>query len=85
MREFVEQHPEEERIWYENSNTIVLLEVPDEMEIYELAGCASAHEVSASVFYEPDLNGQATAVALGIGAEWLCRKLPLMCSGASWK
>ncbi len=33
MREFVREHPHEDRIWYEKSNTIAFLAVQDEKEL----------------------------------------------------
>ena len=73
-RQFAEDHPEVEGTWFRESNTIVLLEVPDEAALRELA--SRAEGVPTSEFSEePDLG--LTALALGPDARRLVSSLPL--------
>lgn len=75
-RSFQDQHPDLESRWFRESNTIVLLEVPDEAALQELASRASASEIESSEFSEePDLG--LTALALGPSAHRLVSSLPL--------
>lgn len=73
-RVFAAEHTELERDWYETSNNLVLLEVPDEQALHELA--RKADGVPVSLNREPDLGDQVTAIALGHGAKRLVRHLP---------
>jgi len=77
LRAFVEQHPSVDRSWYEESNTLVLLEVADEAALLRLAWEATMTGVPWSLFREPDLNDAVTAVALGPTGRSLVRRLPL--------
>ena len=75
LREFQEQHPEIERAWYANSKTLVLLKAPD---LWSLAKAANDAHVPLALNFEPDLQNQLTAVALGVQAKKLVRALPLL-------
>lgn len=77
LRAFVEAHPEVDRSWFEESNTLVLLEVEDEDALMRLAWAATMAGVPWSLFREPDLSDSVTAVALGPGGQTLVRRLPL--------
>jgi peptidyl-tRNA hydrolase len=75
-RQFAEEHPDIEGTWFRESNTIVLLEVPDEATLRELASRARDRGVAASEFSEePDLG--LTALALGPEGRRLVSSLPL--------
>jgi peptidyl-tRNA hydrolase len=78
LRLFVEEHKVEDRKWYENSNNLVLLQVPNEAELIALKN--KANGIPASLFREPDVNNEATALALGPEAKKLVRRLPLLLS-----
>lgn len=61
--------------WNVTSNTLVVLEAPDEASLRQLAAEADRCDLDHALFTEPDLGGQATAVALAPGelAKRLCR------------
>lgn len=77
MREFVQHHPVEDRSWYEESNTLALLAVPDEVSLLHLLKQAELQGVAAAGFREPDRENELTAIALGPAARKLCSKLPV--------
>ena len=79
QREFTEQYPEEDRKWYRESNTIVLLAAKDENHLRRLVEKAGRLNINLAAFYEPDLNNALTAVAFGPceNTASLCRGLPL--------
>lgn len=60
VRLFVEDEREADRRWYEQSNNLVLLQVPGQKELLEFYERACGSKV---LFREPDLEGEATAVA----------------------
>lgn len=75
-RQFAADHPETERDWFERSNTIVLLVVPDREALEALATRARGREVESSEFSEePDMG--LTALALGPDGRKLVSSLPL--------
>jgi peptidyl-tRNA hydrolase len=72
------EHPREDVDWYENSNNVVLLQVPSKEELVELAYKATCAGLPVSIFREPDVNDEPTAIALlGRGAKRLVSSLPL--------
>lgn len=77
LRQFSEEHPSVDRVWFERSNTLVLLEVPDAQALVDLAWTARSRDLPVSVFHEPDLDNAPTALALGPEARGLVRRLPL--------
>lgn len=82
LREFAAEHPAVEKEWHESSNTLVMLEVPDEAALERIHLDASEAGVPVSFFREPDLNHRVTALALGPAARKLAcvRNLPLALS-----
>jgi len=78
LREFAEDYPKLDRDWFENSKTLVLLNVPDELSLYELAEKAEGKGIECVLNKEPDLDDQATSLALGPGAKSLVRPLQLL-------
>jgi peptidyl-tRNA hydrolase len=64
LREFANDHPEIDRDWYNNSNYICLLCVKTENELNELCEKANNLDIPYSNFYEPDLNGELTAICI---------------------
>lgn len=85
MREFAAEHPNIEKRWHESSNTLVMLEAPDEAALERILLDASEAGIPAAFFREPDLKHSVTAIALGPGARKLerVRHLPLTLSDTS--
>lgn len=83
LREFVSAHPEIDAVWHADSKTLVLLGVPTESDLKELATRAEGRGVPLALNYEPDLGGELTAVALAAGAKKLVNTLPLLLQAAS--
>lgn len=79
FRQFVADHPEIEKEWFENSNTIVILQARDEAHICTLADRAEMYGVPKAIFREPDLHDQATCLVLAPTppTRKICRDLPL--------
>ena len=77
--EFTHTHPEREKEWREESNTIVVLNVPCQHELLDYTNKASAKGIKNAVFREPDMGGEPTAAAFEPSPETseLFRKLPL--------
>ena len=83
LRQFTAEHPEIDRLWFEQSNYLGLLSVGDEKELADLIEQATAHDIYFSVFREPDIDNQITAIALAPGpkSKKLCSRLPLALRG----
>lgn len=83
LRQFTAEHPEIDRIWFEQSNYLGLLSVSDEKELNNLIEQATAHDIRFSIFREPDIDNEITAIALAPGpkAKKLCSRLPLALRG----
>lgn len=77
MRQFTADCPEHDSRWYRESNTVAVLHARDALHLEELHAKASALNVPAAMFREPDLGDAPTCLALGAGASVLTRKLPL--------
>lgn len=77
LREFGEDYPEIDAEWFKDSNTIVLLDAPDEKALDALAKKAVQTDVPCSVFWEIDLDNSLTALALGPKGKKLVSGLPL--------
>ena len=65
--EFCFQHPEIAKTWYENSNYLGFLSVANENELMALAEQAAANDIHVSVFREPDVDNEVTAIAIAPG------------------
>lgn len=77
LRLFVAEHPQIDAQWYEESNNLVCLQVPDEDGLLKLMERVRDARVPLSVFEEPDYDGEATALAIAPqGARWVS-SLPL--------
>jgi peptidyl-tRNA hydrolase len=74
---FAAEYPESWKQWHEGPNNIVCLSVPTVGALMTLEDKAIAAEVENELFFEPDLDGEPTALALGAGAEKLVSNLPL--------
>lgn len=75
VHEFLREHPIHAQRWYEESRTLVCLEVDDEQSLTELAG--RCHGIEASLWREPDLDDALTSIAIGPRGSRLCRNLRL--------
>lgn len=78
MRQFVADHPEIDRQWFTESNYIALLSVKNENELINLLERATP-KIKCSLFREPDIGNQITAIVLEPGklSEKLCKRLNL--------
>lgn len=61
--DFQYQHPVEAREWQTQSNYLVFLTVQDESELIKLITKAILTGIKYTVFREPDLNNEITAVS----------------------
>lgn len=79
MTEFCLHHPEITRTWYDISNTVVVLSVANEQELWKLQNKAHKLDIICSSFKEPDLDNQLTAMVLEPteNSKMLCKNLPL--------
>lgn len=76
LREFSEHFPQEDRQWYQLSNTLAFLAAPNEDSLKTLLKKARLVGVPVAPFQEPDRNDELTAVALGPSGKSLCRRFP---------
>lgn len=78
-QQFAIEHSQINKEWQEKSNYLGLLSVHDEKELRHLASRAVQKGISVSVFYEPDVDWEMTAIAIAPGpkARLLCKNLPL--------
>lgn len=77
--QFVFEHPEFAQIWYQKSNYLGFLSVANEEELKLLIEKASEKGIKFSVFREPDIDNQITAIALepSSASKKLCSRLRL--------
>lgn len=77
--QFQHEHPEYAKNWFEKSNYLGFLSVMSEKDLLDLIDKASGKEIKFSVFREPDINNQITAIALepGSKSKKLCSNLKL--------
>jgi len=80
LREFVSQHEAIDRHWYETSNHLAILAVPNEEALLRLLERAEDQGLCVSAFKEPDRGDETTAIALEPKAKRLCKNLPLALS-----
>ena len=83
VAEFVLDHPHIARQWRDESQYMVALSVKDESELHALAEKASTLTIPTSVFHEPDIGNEVTAVAFAPSPE--TQKLLSSCSLAGRK
>lgn len=62
--DFQHQHPELAGSWHKHSNYLAYLTVKDEQELIDLIVKATLRGIKHTIFREPDINNQITAVAL---------------------
>jgi peptidyl-tRNA hydrolase len=66
---FTFEHPARASPWFKESNTLVLLQVPDEYALKQLTWKAEDRGISFTAFREPDIGNLITAVALEPGEQ----------------
>ena len=78
--DFCFQHPEEAKDWQTKSNYLAVLSVANESELQRLVQKLEQRGHTFTLFYEPDLGNQLTAVAIGYRDDLkkLTGGLPLM-------
>lgn len=83
QRQFAADHPDVERSWFEQSNTLALLCVADEEALCQVLRMASDRGIRCSIFREPDIGDRMTAICLepSEGARRLCRGFSLALKG----
>lgn len=79
LRQFTAEHPEIDKLWFEQSNYLGLLSVSDENELSRLIEKANKQGIRFSIFREPDIDNQITAIAIepGLKSKKLCSNLKL--------
>ena len=79
LRQFTADYPEIDKNWFEKSNYLGLLSVRNEQELQNLIEKALRNNIRFSVFKEPDIEDQVTAIALEPGQKTkkLCSNLKL--------
>lgn len=82
LRQFTAEHPDIDRLWFDNSNYLGLLSVENELDLYNLMERAQQQGIKFSIFREPDIGNQITAIALSPGpkSKKLCSHLKLALS-----
>lgn len=82
LADFCIQHSEIANSWHKNSNYLVYLSVEDEESLHRLIAKLQSRDITMSVFQEPDLDNQITAIAIEPTKEAhrLCSSLPLALS-----
>lgn len=77
--QFTFEHPEYSKAWFDQSNYLGFLSVANESKLVELIDQATQEDIRCSVFKEPDIDDQITAIALAPGprTKKLCSKLSL--------
>lgn len=73
------EHPEIAREWYEKSNYLGFLSVANEEELKLFIAQAIIQDIRISIFREPDVDNEITAIALepSTKSKKLCSRLPL--------
>ena len=81
--QFQHDYPEHATVWYKQSNYLGFLSVSNEDELGRLIRKATDLGIRFSVFREPDINDQITAIALepGVLSKKLCSSLKLALRG----
>ena len=78
LSEFCLEHNDIAKSWHKNSNYLAYLSVKDEKELLFLIDKAQSRGIVMSIFQEPDIDNQVTAIAMEPSEESrkLCRSLP---------
>lgn len=81
--QFAFEHPEINKEWFEKSNYLGFLSVDNESDLNRLIEKAQNQNIHYSVFREPDIDNQITAIALepSSNTKKLCSRIPLALKG----
>lgn len=74
---FQHEHPATYEDWYVTSNNLVILSVPNERSLEDVASMLSRQGLRVSCFKEPDMNGELTAIAAEPDSSKHLSSLPL--------
>lgn len=58
------KNPELMRDWWDNSNTVVVMECASQDELFKIENKAIARGIKYDLFREPDMDNEATAIAM---------------------
>ena len=77
--QFQHEHPEISKDWHTNSNYIIILAAKDEQDLLRILEKTRNAGLQSSVFTEPDLDDQVTAIAIepSVLTQKICSNLPL--------
>lgn len=77
---FTFEHPGRAGPWFKESNYLVLLELSNEKQLKLLINKCEHHQLAYTVFREPDINNQITAIAIEPSpiTRKLVQKIPLL-------
>jgi hypothetical protein len=75
MRQFAHEHRDRESAWFEESNTLAFLQVPNEEALRDIADRARHHRIAVAEFREPDLEESLTSVTVAPEGKRICRGL----------
>ena len=62
--QFQYEHPELAKNWYHNSNYLIFLTTETEDDLKKFIDKANSYNIQISIFREPDINNEITAIAL---------------------
>jgi hypothetical protein len=81
--QFQHDYPDHAAAWYKQSNYLGFLSVLNEAELNKLIEEATNSGIEFSIFREPDIDNEITAIALapGVKSKKLCSRLPLALRG----
>lgn len=79
LMSFREEHPEIAKAWHSISNYICILEIENEFKLNQFIEKCLNLNINFSIFKEPDLDNQITAITIqpGIKSKKLCSNLKL--------
>jgi hypothetical protein len=77
--EFAAAYPAEWRVWYQTSNSVIVLNCQNERKLIEFARSLQEKGIKIAEFREPDIGYELTAIAIcpGPDVKKLCSGLPL--------
>jgi peptidyl-tRNA hydrolase len=76
---FADEHPVIAHEWHRDSQFLVVVNVPDQFALLSLVDDARERGIDVSLWREPDVDGEITAIALApvAASKTLCSSLPL--------
>ncbi len=80
--DFLYKYPEESKTWHFNSDYLVVLNVKDEDELFNLSVSADKLNIKQAEYREPDIENQLACIVLEPGkpTKKLCQNLKLALS-----